>query len=339
MSYTVHHSETIEIPYSGYVTGHDGKSVYYSGTERETVHINIHVDTDNFDESVDDCGNHIKGLTASVVATEEAQRKSIKATNRKISKTIVAGFFKTVRSELGQQIAQLKSQVDSTLLHLNGLAERVRDKQRQMEADYNRITDRYSKVFTDLNKELELRIFELDKAAFRLQEEAMATADRTLESDLSVVAPVSGGENARVQSMLMASVTKKRALDAIHRAEGYLVAQQANRNVINRSLHDYPADRHIYLPVCVAESVDMETPSATKPTIYKQPNIPNSARRRMTADLMRAPWQAMDDKTLNLVRREFNANVARTIKTDSPHDQRVREYLNKFINNPIQSLK
>ena len=337
MSYSRSYSTVVRIPYSGTVS--NGQvSLHYSGTAEETVHVNVIVDTDDFDRSADHCGTMVDALTASVVATETAHTEAIRINSSKISKAIVSGFFKTVRSELGQQIAQLKSSVDATLLHLNQMAKRCTEKHKQMETDYGRITERYSKIFTDLNKELELRVFELDRAAFKTRETATDCANRTLTSSLAGEVAVSAGENSRAQAMLLASVTKSRANQAIALANNFLQAQQQNRNVVNRALHDTPQERHFYVPVCMAEGVDVENPSTSRRTLYKPSVIPNSQRRRMTSELGSARWKPINHERMASVKREFNRLIASEIHDDNPHTRRVKEMLNKFIEKPLLSL-
>jgi len=337
MSYSKSYSTVVSIPYSGSVS--NGQvTLHYSGTAEETVHVNITVDTDDFDRSVDHCGKHVNALTASVAATGTAQSESVRVNFGKISKAIVSGFFKTVRSELGQQIAQLKSNVDSTLLHLNQMAKRCTDKHKQMEADYHRISDRYSKVFADLNKELELRVFELDKASFRLQETITACANRALSSSLAGEVAVSSGENARVQAMLLASVAKDRANHAISLANDFLRTSQQNRNLVNRSLHSSDEERHFYVPVCLAESIDEENHAVRRNTLYKHKVIPNNMRRHMTSDLCNARWIPMPADRSDAIRSDYLRLIASEITDDSPHARRVKEMLNKFIDNPLLSL-
>lgn len=337
MSYTKTFSTVISVPYSGSVSTKNG-FVSYSGTAHETVHVNIHVDTDDFEASVGNCGDQVSLLTGSVVATKTAHAESIRINSRKISDTIISGFFKTVRSELGQQISQLKSRTEATLLHLNQLAARCREKHQQMETDYNRLVDRYSKVFADLNKELEIRVHELDRAAFTMQATCTDCSNRSVESDLTGVATVSAAETARTQSSLLASVTKKRALDAINQANDYLMVQQQCRNVINRSLHDPDTDRRYYVPVCMAEGVDSDTHSATKSFLFKPSVIPNSSRRRMLSELKNARWKQVAPCDMTQIKREYARNVTAATGDDSSHGRRVRAYLNRFIDNTILSL-
>jgi len=337
MSYTKQYHTVVRIPYSGYASKGD-VTVHYSGVAEEDVYVNIHVDTNDFDNSVNDCNKHIGALTTSVVATKTAHAKSITDNSKRISQSIISGFFSTVKSELSQQIAELKSQVDATLIHLNEMAKRCRDKRRKMESDYNRICQRYTKVFNDLNTELQHRVFELERASFKLEEETMECANRSLTSENAGTTSVTSSENARVQSHILASTAKKRALDAIHRANGYLVYQQENRNVITRSLFDSPAERHYYVPVCLAEYVDPDNHIDKKVNLYKPQVVPNSSRRRMTGEVQRGNWRDIDPTTREKIRKEFLQNVAQAYAADSDHDSRVKTYLNNFFNQSIKTL-
>ena len=119
MSYSRSFSKTIAIHYSGsvsYPASQSGGSVSYSGTAYEDVVVNINVDTDAFDSSVRHCNNSVGALTGAVVATEGAQVASIRQNAIKIGQTIVDGFFSTVRSEISQQITELKNRISLSLL-------------------------------------------------------------------------------------------------------------------------------------------------------------------------------------------------------------------------------
>lgn len=111
MSYSRSFTKTIAIHYSGtvnYPASQNGGSVSFSGTEYEDVTVNVHVDTAPFDASVDHCNTSVGVLTGAVVATEAAQTASIRKNALKVGNTIIEGFFKTVRSEISQQIMELK---------------------------------------------------------------------------------------------------------------------------------------------------------------------------------------------------------------------------------------
>ena len=229
MSYTKTIRKTVRIPYSGSVSygpSQNGGSVSYSGTVTEEIEVNVEVDTDPFEKSINDCNQSVGGLTEAVVATEVAQIASINTNAKKVSGAIIKGFFSTIRSEIPQQIAELQSQVDATLIHLRGLAQRCVEKQKQMERDYNSIAKRYLKTFEDLNNELSNRIYELNKPAFTLCKQSNQQNNRTCENDLVSTVTIFAKEEAELVAQVSASVAKKRALDTIEKVNTFLQKQK-----------------------------------------------------------------------------------------------------------------
>ena len=191
MSYTRTFSKDIRISYSGtvsYPPSKTGGVRTYSGTATETVHVNIEVDTLPFDESVVDCTHTVNGLTSSVTATEAAQIVAIDKNALKVGSTIINGFFNTIRLEIDQQIMQLNTRIEATLLHLRELGKRCVEKQKQMERDYHNIANRYQKIFNDLNQELSNRIQQLDKPIFLFKQQSDDQQSRTIGNDLASTA-------------------------------------------------------------------------------------------------------------------------------------------------------
>ena len=159
MSYSRRFSRTVSVHYSGtvsYPASQTGGSVSYSGTAHELVEVDVHVDTGAFDASVAHCNNSVSGLTASVGAMNAAQCLAIRQNADKISKSIIDGFFSTVRTDLRTQKAELEQAIDAKLLLLRQQAQTLQEKQQQMEEDYARTSARYQKIFNDLNNELRI---------------------------------------------------------------------------------------------------------------------------------------------------------------------------------------
>lgn len=329
MSYRRSIQRVIEIPYSGSVSNKAG-TMYYSGTARETVVFNVDVDTRDFDNSVEVCTQHVNALTDSVVATEVAQVASIHRNAETVGQTIISGFFKTVRSELSQQMTQLKSSIDATLLHLNQLSKRCLDKRRQMENDYGRVAERYSKIFTELNRELESRVMELDKAVFHIEEECQNCSERAVASDLAADVTVAAAENSRLHSILGATLAKRRALDSLNKARTFLERQVATKTLINNSLQDSDRAATIYVPLCVVRSQDAS--GENSPKVYQNPQMPADDNQDIVEFMDRQQWRPMEESEMTLIRKFYTHQVSAAISTDSPHDSRVRAYLNKFIN-------
>lgn len=337
MSYSRRYTTQIAVHYSGsvsYPASQNGGSTSYSGTAYENVTIDIDVNTGEFDAQVGRCRNSVDSLTASVHATEIAQINAIKQSSRKISKTIVRGFFDTVRSEISQQIAELTSRLESTVLHLNQLAERCQSKHKQMQNDYGRLTSRYCKIFDDLNNELENRVYELSRSSFKLKRSTDTLVFDNLHSDMSTTATISAAENSMLQSRLATSLAKKRAQDTIDQAFGYLAKQKQTEYVLTHSTIDDSSTGNLYLPVCYIETDDngVKSRSAHKP--------PQMLSKVDTKDLIAQISQQPIDNTLqscaSQLEENFSREVSATFNNQDAHSKRVMDYVTKLFYSNIK---
>src|ERR1039457_81802 len=161
MSYSEHYSETI--------SGTEYVEVYHPASETsssetvsvhwsEDVNVSIHVDTSSFDHSVSTIKHHIDGLTVAVIATESVQLEEKVRSANAIGQSVTSGFFRLIGSEITQQMVALKSRVDSLFLKLNDMKSACQRIQQNMQQDYHRITDRYSGIFEEMDRELAKRI-------------------------------------------------------------------------------------------------------------------------------------------------------------------------------------
>ena len=248
MSYTRKYNETVSdsvtMEISDFITQSFIKEIPNAAiirrTKTETVNIpievKIHVDTDPFDESVQNCDNDVDLLTTAVVATEAAEIISIEKNSDKVADTIVGGFFSYIRSEISQQIAELSQSVDSHLMHLKELAQACLNKKNQMEGDFYRISGRYIKIFDDLNNELSNRVYELDKPTFVFKKETDSQKIRTSDNDLVNTVAIFGLESSELQSKISTSIAKKRALDSINQSKLFLWQQKNLNTTIQRCM-------------------------------------------------------------------------------------------------------
>lgn len=333
MSYSRSFSKRVAVHYSGsvsYPASQHGGSVSYSGTAYEDVIVNINVDTDSFDSSVQRCSNTVGVLTGAVVATEGAQVLSIKNNAKKIGQTIIAGFFKTVRSEISQQIMELKNKIDATLMHLDGLAKRCVDKQHQMETDYARLSGRYVKIFEELNAELKNRIHEVDRPVFVLKKTCDENASRYSASDLVGTVAVSGGENGRLETMISASVAKRNALDTIAAINMFLAKQKRTEGILQHCILPEGRSGGYYLPVCYIETsneadrIDRE--------VYCPDAVQAIDKGAMKELLSGKEWDGMDRRDAEQVRLYFNSELGSHYGTGSDeHDSRVKDCMSRLF--------
>lgn len=334
MSYKRSFRKQIPVHYSGSKTvsvseGTRSVTVHYSGTVYEDVNVNIEVDTHSFDAGVANCNSSVNSLTTAVVATEAAQIASIAHNAKKVGSTIVEGFFKTIRSEIGQQIMELSQRIDSNLVHLRELAKSCTAKQKQMEGDYNRISHRYLKIFEDLNNELENRIFELNKPAFVFKRDSDNHAIRTSGNDLVSTIVVFGKEGSELQTKLSASITKKRALDTINQAKVYLWKQKNLENTIALSMLDVNVDASIFAPVCFLETQNEK--SQIGKDVYQSTILSQINTNEIVEDFKNKNWANISKEEKDNIQRYFNTEVNKSYSSNSLHDNRVKEMITKIF--------
>lgn len=333
MGYRRSFTETISVHYSGsvsYPASQSGGSVSYSGTTYETVHVNIYVDSDPFENSVHNCNSKIAGLNTSVTAMSAAQVAAIRKNAEQIGSTIVKGFFSTVSSEISQQIAELRSSVDATLLRLNELSKQCADKQRQMQSDYTRITTRYMKIFSELDAECKNRIFEIDRPAFIFKQTTDNSAARATGNDLVSTAAVAGGENSALEARIAASNTKRSAMEALSRANNFLAQQRKTESVIADSAIAENNAGMYYTPVCYIETKD-EGKLSRKSYSVEQLHLNNTKLVDELREMNLGDSQANQAQ----LQSDFEQVVGTHYANANEHDARVRDYVTKLFKRNI----
>ena len=344
MSYRRSYRERIAVHYSGSVSYSYPASQYggsgmahYSGTTYEDVNVNIDVDTNPFDRSVANCNSHVNLLTGAVVATETAQVVAIDKNAKKIAGTIVKGFFDYIRSDISQQIMELSQKIDSQLINLRELAKNCVKKQKQMEVDYNRTSSHYLNIFNDLNHELENRISELDKPAFVFKNNIDHHVNRTSDNDLVSTVAVFGRESGELQAKISASIAKKRALNAINRANIFLWKQKKLQSTINRSMLNENCSATRFSPVCFMETNGEKNQIGRN--IYQPGFLPEINQNEMIENFKTQNWSHATREQKENVQRYFNSEVGNAYTTGNQHDERVKNMIIKIFNvNAIKSI-
>ncbi|MBS1775322.1 MAG: hypothetical protein JSS64_03470 [Bacteroidetes bacterium] len=233
MSYSRSYHETIT------VNGSESKTVSYpkseSGgsmtvtvhyTEHVPVDIDIHVDTNPFDRSIGKANRNVNLLTGSVVATEAAHIAAKVKSSEAISDSIIDGFFGLIKSEINQQLTEIKPRVDALLIEMIQHQQSCVAKQKQLESDFGRIAERYSKIFFDLDKELRNRILMLNQSAVGVHATLTTRVHRSFSDISSGVATIYNKEGSNLQAILFASGLKSKALSLIDSAKNYLFSEK-----------------------------------------------------------------------------------------------------------------
>ena len=212
--------------YTGQITISGSKTVSYPKSDSggtmtvdyhatENVNVTIDVDTERFDHNVGQCNVGLDVLTGSVVAMNAAQCAEICESSKRISGTIIDGFYGMIRSELSQQMVDLKNRFESQQLLLLQLGKRMQEYQSVMEADYTRIASRYGALFGELDKECQRRVTVLDKKSFdlsvdgysgRISEPVLDGAGKTIVFAIDIARAQSGIATSRLRSRTSAAM-------------------------------------------------------------------------------------------------------------------------------------
>lgn len=133
-------------------------------------HIHFTVDTSPMARTVDAVKGHVNGVTVAVTAMEAAVIATERESSRKICENVDNGFYVLVKSQISQKAVAAYTEMAAKEITLVQLAKALENVKRQMEADYQMIARRYTKLFASLNKSLETRVQELDRPAMKLAE-------------------------------------------------------------------------------------------------------------------------------------------------------------------------
>ena len=127
------------------------------------AHIDCEVNTRPMAQEIDSVSRHIDLTTTAVVGMKAAVISAEEEATTKVCNDVNRGFYALIHSQISQKIAKLQSEVDSHFMKLNQHSKQLNGIKNRMERDYGMLCGRYTKLFSGLNKNLENRVFALDK--------------------------------------------------------------------------------------------------------------------------------------------------------------------------------
>lgn len=253
---TQHYSHNYPASQSG---GTVSGTVSYSGTVPVTV--NLFVDTNPFDASVSHCSNSVKALNGAVVAMNSAQVASIAKSANDVSNHIVTGFFNMISSELSQNMAALFAKFKAVFELLTTQSATLEKQQVIMQDDYSRVSERYMKIFSDLDEELEKRILALDKNVVEISKRVQGEQLHSETSKRVAQFLIGVNEDEILKQQLIIANTKSKVLKAIDT----LASNVVETSVYSRKINDIVTDKKCgdgeqnYIPVIYTESLNINS--------------------------------------------------------------------------------
>lgn len=256
MSYTTRCSINVSGSVS-YPASNSGGSVSYS----RTVEVDVTVDTAPFDSSVAVCSGNVGNLAMSLNEASSMISSAKAESANRISDSMSKGFVGLILNEIRQKMVELTALIPSKLQELKALAANCRQKHEQMTKDYERITSRYSALFSSLDQNLHASLLELDRPVFSIT----SSAGDVIFTEGVLNRFVSEGlyaGNEQVNNALLLEVANLKAsasgiISTTARNIGY--NQELNRK-LSGVVVDYscPAVEKVYVPAVVMTTADDE---------------------------------------------------------------------------------
>ncbi len=259
---SVAYSGSVSYTYSYPASEHGGSgsgTAHYSG--QVPVSVNLYVDTDPFDSSVADCSHSVRTLNGAVVAMNSSQVASIAKSANEVSSHIISGFFNMIGSELSQNMAALAAKFKAVFELLTTKSSTLEKQQVVMQDDYSRISDRYNKVFQNLDEELEKRVVALDKNVFEISKRVQGEQLHSEASKKVTQFLIGVNEDEIVQQQLIIANAKACVLQAMDGLAQNVVQENAYSNKVNSIITEKNCNsgEDNYIPVIYTESSSLNS--------------------------------------------------------------------------------
>lgn len=330
MSYSKTYSGSV--PYSGSVSytyhypasengGSGSGTVHYSGSV--PVSVNLYVDTNPFDNSVNACSSSVNRLNGAVVSMNAAQVASIRKSASEVSSHVINGFFNMISSELSQNMAALLAKFKAVFELLLSKSGTLQKQQVVMQDDYSRISERYNKIFQNLDEELEKRVIALDKNVFEISKHVQGEQLYTETSKKVTQFLLGINEDEIVQQQLLIANAKARVLEAMEGLSANVIQEAA----YSRKLNSVVSERNCgsgeanYIPVIFSETSNLYSDSVDY-NCYSTQFLENSKNEISDA-----------------VKNYFVTNIAGNQKPDEKEAKQIDDAFKQISEREFQDLK
>lgn len=128
------------------------------------------IDTYPMAEKVSTVNASVLGVGTAVVGMEHAIVQTQIETSQKICNNLDSGFYLLMKSQISQKIVAQYSKINSYVALMAQIKKSILSKTVQMQKDFLMIKKRYTKLFGELDRELETRVRELDEPAMMIAE-------------------------------------------------------------------------------------------------------------------------------------------------------------------------
>lgn len=267
MSYTIKKTITVEyIDHEARLekSGNSYRAVAHPVTRHKDIDVNVHVNTEPFDHSVDRSVDSIGDLTEAIVGFKTANVMAKKANEQAIVEHVASGFLGMIEQNINLQHAGMAADMQALASELTQQCKELGHKHDVMHKDFNRIKSRYIGLFEAINKEFKNRIQALIKPCFDFVSQVKTEQDRRAGSNLLSMATIGGKESDSARIAIQASKMKHNAASLINASRNFI---DENRS-LNRAVSTFAIDGNLcetyYAPAVIMAEHNNTDNDATK---------------------------------------------------------------------------
>ncbi|MDR2245761.1 MAG: hypothetical protein LBE17_03645 [Treponema sp.] len=351
MSYTQRFYDSIQVSGStsvSYPASQKGGTIHVPYSKNVSFDITIDVETDSFDSSVVHCNRSIDLLTGSVVAMNTAQCAAIQQTAKDVSRSLINGFFGTIRMELSQQLQALDSAIKAGFGLIAEQGKAVSEQKKTLETDYNRISSRYLAIFRNLDDECHKRIYALDRDSFNLSRNVQKKLLMETGANISAKNLLCIEDESSSRSMITVSRVNRLAREVLKTLRNYIEQETAIAALVGSFIFDEPAAGKVtqYVPVVWTSGENPESDESGA-DCYMPEAMPQAQRELVAAAVNRrfaaaeSGRAALPEHEKTALDREFKA-IAESVFGESIGEKDTRIYstlMELWQNSSLYSIK
>lgn len=286
------------------------------------------VDTAPMAAELRSVSNHVEGTTAAVVTMQSAVIAAENKAANKVCSNVNRGFLTLMRSQISQKIANKQSRVEALIMQLGQQKRQLLSIKTNMEREYGRIAERYLRIFTSVNKELESRIRQIDQPVFELVNKHMMTSSNRMNA-LSGWVTTTQVEGITQSQQILVSKMKHNAQVALDQSTEFLSQISKQRVLKRKVLISNPMgneNKTCHIPVAILETVNDN--SGIPRTEVKTPETLTKVNSDQINNVIR------ESKNLSWAEKERSSMVAEeflSIVDSSSSNQKVKDMMKKMF--------
>ena len=333
MSYSRSYSGTVYVSGSrtvSYPASEHGGSMTVNFNESEPVYINVLVDTEPFDASVEYASDEVDDLTRTVAGFQAAQVASIRENAKKISERMINGFYHLIGNDISTKKAENKTIIQSKFALLMEYSKAMAETQDRMESDTARMYQHYAAIFKDLDDDLEKRIKEMDRQSFQLTEGVRNRLILNVAKEDISACYEETEQAGRMNGIISTARLRKAVSGILTGMKGYLTHSLNFSNTISEIVHPEKMEtvEEEYIPSLYYETSGLGDTEELKvfhvtPPVADRELVENAVDKAV-AQSYDDDWKAMSEEETALIEQAFMQHMEEDF-VNSQQDSAFRE--------------